>query len=528
MQPAPSSSHRVRSHTSPAGLSAVVLVLGLLLGGGHALAAVQPGGGVDAPDQLVGRFDGVNRADTAARAALDGWGTSDRVVLVDGATWTDALVGAHLAARLDVPVLVSGPSVPSETLSTVERLGVEDVVAVGAVAVPHGTAVQRLTAADPVALAVAALDLLPSVAGQPLVLVSAAGFADALAAANLAPAGLLLTEPDRLAPAAAEAIQRHEPSTVVLVGGTAALSDQVADDVRALGVGVQRVAGPTRVDTALAAHRSGSDVVVVASADGFADAVAMVPWAGRRTAGLLLTPHDELPGHVDVALREGATASIVIAGGTAVVGNFVDRQAVAAVTDQPPPGFVGAVRALTQEEQTAMTGVSWHEGCPVPLQDLVAVDLAHWDADGNVVDDGLLVVHHEVGADVLGVMATAFDARFPLTRVRPVREYGGDDDASMAADNTSAFNCRVVAGTSTWSTHSWGTAVDINPVENPWVRGEAVEPPAGRDWLDRADVRPGMVVEGGSIVAAFDALGWGWGGRWSSSRDYQHFSRSGR
>lgn len=506
----------------------VGLLLVGLLGGGTATAAVQPGGGADRPDELVQRFAGANRADTAALAALDGWTTSDRAVLVDGAVWTDALIGAHLAARLDVPVLVSGPSVPVETLTVVERLGIEDVVAVGDVAVPEATTVQRLVAADPAALAAAALDLVPPGPDQPVVLASAAGFADALAAANLAPAGLLLTAPDGLASAADAAIRRHDPATVVLVGGTAALSEQVADDVRTLDVEVHRVAGPTRVDTALAAQRSATDELVLASAGGFADAVAMVPWTARRAAGLLLTPHDELPGGVDAALRDGPATSVVVAGGTAVVGNFVDRQAAAAVADQPPPGFVGAVRPLTDAERTAMTGVSWHEGCPVPLEDLVAIDLAHWGADGNVVDDGQLVVHRDVGPDVLGVMALAFDVRFPLTRVRPVREYGGDDDASMAADNTSAFNCRTVSGTSTWSTHSWGTAIDINPVRNPWVRGEQVEPPAGEAWLDRTDVRPGMLVEGGPIVSAFDALGWGWGGRWTNSRDYQHVSTTGR
>ena len=141
---------------------------------------------------------------------------------------------------------------------------------------------------------------------------------------------------------------------------------------------------------------------------------------------------------------------------------------------------------------------------------------------------GELVVHQ---ADVTAV-AIAFklmwDARVPIERMRLVDDYGGSDDASMAANNTSAFNCRRVAGTGTWSQHAYGRAIDINPVQNPYVAGSLVDPPAGRGFLDRRNVRPGMLVERGPAVAAFDRIGWGWGGRWSSAKDYQHVSANGR
>jgi len=97
--------------------------------------------------------------------------------------------------------------------------------------------------------------------------------------------------------------------------------------------------------------------------------------------------------------------------------------------------------------------------------------------------------------------------------------YGGSDDRSMAADNTSAFNCRyaVAAGPKRWSVHAYGEAVDVNPVENPYLEGGP----------DRSAVRPGMAVAGGTLVDAFAAVGWSWGGRWSASPDSQHFSATG-
>jgi len=100
----------------------------------------------------------------------------------------------------------------------------------------------------------------------------------------------------------------------------------------------------------------------------------------------------------------------------------------------------------------------------------------------------------------------------------------------MAHDNTSAFNCRyaVANGPRSWSEHAYGEAVDIDPRENPYRLNGRIYPPAGKPYLDRSKHRRGMIFAGGPVVAAFDAVGWGWGGRWASTPDYQHFSVNGR
>ncbi len=170
---------------------------------------------------------------------------------------------------------------------------------------------------------------------------------------------------------------------------------------------------------------------------------------------------------------------------------------------------------------------SWRPGCPVGPGDLRAVTFPHHRPDGTTAR-GVLIVHRDAVDDVATIVRAAWGGRFPITQARPVDDFGGDDDASMAADNSSAFNCRVVAGTTTWSQHAYGRAVDLNPVRNPYVRGTRVDPPSGSAWTDRSNVRPGMLVEGGAIIDAADRLGWGWGGRWSSGADHQHLSRNGR
>ncbi|HEV7722741.1 MAG TPA: M15 family metallopeptidase, partial [Iamia sp.] len=111
---------------------------------------------------------------------------------------------------------------------------------------------------------------------------------------------------------------------------------------------------------------------------------------------------------------------------------------------------------------------SWREGCPVHWNDLSAVNVAYWGYDGKR-HTGNLVVHDSVAADVVKVFRRMYDVRYQIRRIHPVDAYGGSDPKSMAANNTSAFNCRPVAGTSSWSEHAYGQAIDINPVQNPYV-----------------------------------------------------------
>jgi hypothetical protein len=168
---------------------------------------------------------------------------------------------------------------------------------------------------------------------------------------------------------------------------------------------------------------------------------------------------------------------------------------------------------------------SWRPGCPVPLADLRYVRLSYVDF-GGAPHAGELVVHADATGAVIEAFRRLYEQRFPIRSMRLVDDFGGSDDASMDADNTSAFNCRPVTGGTGWSRHAYGRAVDINPVENPYVRGGIVLPPAGRDYLDRSPARPGMVEAG--AVDAFAAVGWSWGGTFSTGPDYQHFSADGR
>jgi hypothetical protein len=201
--------------------------------------------------------------------------------------------------------------------------------------------------------------------------------------------------------------------------------------------------------------------------------------------------------------------------------------AVLAALSLPSPAnaaFDGSVIPIPQNIRERM--VSWHAGCPVPIRRLRLLKFNHWDFQ----DDerrGRLIIQQAEAPKVLGVMRTLYRAHFRMKKIWLIDAYGGSDDRSMAADNTSAFNCRFVAGTNRWSEHAYGKAIDINPIENPYVSGSHVSPAAGRRYADRSLRARGMIHGGDKVVRAFRSIGWSWGGYWSGPKDYQHFSASG-
>jgi hypothetical protein len=190
-------------------------------------------------------------------------------------------------------------------------------------------------------------------------------------------------------------------------------------------------------------------------------------------------------------------------------------------------GYTATISRLDRETRQLMRGSSWRRGCPVALDDLRLIRLTYFGFDRES-HMGKLVVRRRWADGIVRVFRRLYEARFPIRRMRLVDHYGADDRRSMAADNTSAFNCRWRAGVCCrWSEHAYGRAIDINPVENPFVWNGGFSPPAGEPYLDRSNRRKGMIYRRGPVWRAFHAIGWEWGGEWDDP-DYQHFSSTGR
>jgi len=200
-------------------------------------------------------------------------------------------------------------------------------------------------------------------------------------------------------------------------------------------------------------------------------------------------------------------------------------------TEAELPAFSSSVSRIGPRLRERMA-FSYRAGCPVGLRHLRYLRV-RFVGFGGGARTGRIVVHASQAAAVVTVFRRLYAARWPLRRMRLVDHYQGDDDLSMAANNTSGFNCRRVAGADRWSEHSFGRAIDLNPVQNPYVTGSSVSPEEGRRYarVDRsadAPRRRGVIRAGDVVVRAFGRIGWEWGGTWIHSKDYQHFSASGR
>jgi hypothetical protein len=191
---------------------------------------------------------------------------------------------------------------------------------------------------------------------------------------------------------------------------------------------------------------------------------------------------------------------------------------------KPLPSFVVTESAVS----SATVRFTWHAGCPVGPASLELLYLSYVGFDHRV-HEGSSIVNKAVVDEVIAVFSRLYSDRFPIESMKPEDAFHGSDPASMAADNTSGYNCRyaVAPGPPQWSVHAYGEAIDVNPVQNPYIEGGRVQPSAGEAFVNRADVRPGMATPSGQLVEAFHSQGWYWGGRWQDSPDYQHFSLTG-
>ena len=171
-----------------------------------------------------------------------------------------------------------------------------------------------------------------------------------------------------------------------------------------------------------------------------------------------------------------------------------------------------------------ITGSSFHAEAPFGYCHLAYLTITHIDFDGNR-RLGSIIVAAQVAEEVLDIFREIYDGGFPIARMRLIDYYGADDYYSMADNNSVGFNFRFIANTQTLSRHAWGMAIDINPIQNPFIRGDIIWPVSGGEYLDRTDIRPGMIIPGDVVYRAFTSRGWVWGGHWRVPIDYHHFER---
>ncbi len=180
-------------------------------------------------------------------------------------------------------------------------------------------------------------------------------------------------------------------------------------------------------------------------------------------------------------------------------------------------------------------GNSWRKGCPVDLKDLRYIELTYIDFDG-MSQKGELIVHENIAEDITQIFESLYYYKYPIKSMKLISDYKGNDYQSIEADNTSAFNCRMVTGNKKkWSNHAYGKAIDINPIENPYVSRKGTSShPKSKPYLTTERIHKNnknpedraILLKNDRVVNIFKDYGWRWGGDWHTVKDYQHFDKN--
>jgi len=201
-----------------------------------------------------------------------------------------------------------------------------------------------------------------------------------------------------------------------------------------------------------------------------------------------------------------------------------------------PVAAQAAVRPLSASERAEVVSAKeWHAGCPVTLSRLRVLTVRYLGFDGRS-HTGQLVVNGSQAGPLQQVFARLFAIRFPIRHMALSDTYGPAAGRPGDGDITASFECRQAVaspcngtastGTGSWSEHAYGEAIDLNPVENPYVGCGMTRDRTALSYVDRSRVRPGMVTP--RVIEIFRQIGWGWGGSWTgSTKDYMHFSATG-
>lgn len=199
-------------------------------------------------------------------------------------------------------------------------------------------------------------------------------------------------------------------------------------------------------------------------------------------------------------------------------------------TDElPPPAggrWASSIRPIDHTLRARMGG-TWQPTCPVALTDLRYLTVAFRGFDG-AAHTGELIVHRKAASGVVGVFHRLFSAGFPIESMRIATDADVEAMPTGDGNTTAAFFCRAARKQTQWSAHAYGLALDLNPFQNPYHRGDLVLPELASSYLDRSWRRPGMLLTGDAVVRAFAAIGWSWGGSWTRTKDTMHFSALGR
>jgi hypothetical protein len=295
-------------------------------------------------------------------------------------------------------------------------------------------------------------------------------------------------------------------TALMIAAGCGALSEDSAAPPQAIDVAGVTVTRPSAPSTSTTERPTRPQRVVATPTTTAVDPEFLPPdWLGTRVLS-------------DSQIRNSANIE--------TPAELVDRRfATIDLLGPGPDGFASSIATPLPEAVAARS--TWRPGCPVGLDDLAYLTVSHWGFDGQT-HTGEVIVHASVAEDMVGVFSKLYDARYPIEALRVVSNQTMAGPPTGDLNISSAFTCRSTVSSSRWSEHAYGLAIDLNPFHNPYIKGSRLIPELSAAYLDRGNVRDGMILANDAVVQAFADIGWSWGGEWTSALDYMHFSHNDR
>lgn len=462
------------------------------------------------------RISGNSRYTTAVEISKNSFNKSEYAVIVSGDDFPDALSATSLAAVLDAPILlISKDNIPNEVVEELLRLEVKKLYIVGGESTISNKIVDKIDYEKEILAGKDRYDTnniviseIEKIKGASIgyTVVTGEKYADSVVAV-----GISIKEdlPIKLVNKNIE--KEYNLASNYIVGGKASV------DISKLKG--KRIYGSNRILTSLELAKishPNANFAIIASSENYTDALSAVSLCKKYDAPILLTEDNNLDRNILNYIKEKNISNFVIAGGS--VSNVVAESLLTgeSVNFFKPVEIPGNIKEK-------MTGVSLPNNAKITFDDLVYIPLLHYDFNGEI-KNGEIIVNKKVGSEVGNIFKELFDIKYPIEKIKLIDEYGADDNKSMADNNSSGFNYRLIAGTNRLSKHAQGLAIDINPLYNPYTKNGLAIPKESQPYVNRGLKLEWMIFKNDKIYNIFQKYGWKWGGSWTNS-DYQHFEK---
>nr|WP_263457762.1 cell wall-binding repeat-containing protein [Miniphocaeibacter halophilus] len=461
-------------------------------------------------------MSGNSRYTTAVEISKNSFNKSEYAVIASGDDFPDALSATSLATVLDAPVLlISKDSIQDEVLEELTRLEVKKIYIIGGESTISNKAIDKIDYEKEVLAGIDRYDTnniviseIEEIKGNSngYTIVTGEKYADSVVAVGIS---IKEDSPIKLVNKVIE--KQYNLDSNYIVGGKAS--------VNISNLKGKRVSGSNRILTSLELAKishPNSNSAIIASSENYADALSAVSLCKKYDAPILLTENNNLDKNILNYIKEKNISNFIIAGGS--VSNIV----IEGLLTGESVNFFKPVE-IPNNIKEKMTGVSMPNNAKIGFNDLVYLPLLHYDFNGEI-KKGEIIVNKKVGREVGNIFKELFDIKYPIEKIKLIDEYKADDNMSMADNNSSGFNYRLISGTNRLSKHAEGLAIDINPLYNPYIKNGLAIPKESQPYVNRGMKLEWMIFKNDKIYNIFQKYGWKWGGSWTNP-DYQHFEK---